>query len=99
MKCRTLASVQAIPIGVAAVAVTAASGVGSDKGILSRVMPTPSHPRRDGRRPELGPDLIELVQGGVHGLANRPDPIQLEPGSNEIRLDPQPLQRLRLRPI
>ncbi len=44
-------------------------------------------------------DLVELLQGGVHGLANRPDPFQPEPRLDEIRLDPQPLQRIRLRPI
>jgi hypothetical protein len=62
-------------------------------------MPTPSHPHRDGRRPELGPDVVELLQGGVHGLANRPNPIEPEPRVDEIRLDSQPLQRIRLRPV
>src|SRR5207247_5007521 len=49
--------------------------------------------------PELGPDVIELVQGGLHRLANRPNPLQPEAGSYEIRLDPQPFQRIRLRPV
>ncbi len=43
-------------------------------------------PARDGCHPELGPDLVELVQGCVHGLAHRPDPFQPEPRPDEIRL-------------
>src|SRR6266496_1613173 len=45
----TLASAHAISIGVAWAA------------ILSEVMPMPSDPRCDGRCPELGPDLVELL--------------------------------------
>ncbi len=44
-------------------------------------------------------DLVELLQGGVHGLANRPDPFQPEPRLDEIRLDPQPFQGIRSRPV
>src|SRR6266700_54316 len=61
-------------------------------------MATTSDPRRD-RCPELGPDVVELLQGGVHGLPNGADPIEPEPRVDEIRLDPQPLQRIRLRPL
>jgi len=46
----------------------------------------------DDRRPELGPDRIKLVQGGVHGLANWFDSVGARP--HEVRLNSQPANAL-----
>src|SRR6266516_2716068 len=62
-------------------------------------MTTASDPRRRCFRPELGPDRVELVQGCLHGIPNRVDAFEPEAGRDEIRLDAEPFQRIRLRPV
>ena|SRR6266542_1973409 len=58
------------------------------------VRPLPREPRSIAR-----PGSRELTQGRDHGPANRPNAFRSEPGSKEIRFDPQPFQGIRLRPV